>query len=549
MFTLQARLEEHCRLAWRSIAGSLGGALHARLEEHCRLAWRSIAGSLGGALQARLDEHCRLAWRSTAGSLGGAALMLNCPASLLARECFFSTANPPSPATTGERVAGCVHVTNILSVSMDDCFFARSTASNDGALTLSGGTHSVLFNCAFVLCSATNFGGAAVIRETATFPTDNFTHCDTTSAQPNVFFHNGSKSDSGLVPLVTSPPTPTISDIDIQFDEERMLATVSVAASGEIGGTMGILLDGLVVPRLVHVTFGSETELSRSGSAVVSSGPLGVLPKANYTATNQSFAAVFLAPRIIDCVCSLKDANTSVIVVSRWELEEGNYVMEFTDGQDGAEKEISLTWVNTWTLEGTALLYPSEAEGRLDWETEFEVRCVVRRTPSEDTNIELSRTLQFTTPKEPIRIEGADCSLDGEKEKAGVVEFWGECLSNGDEYTLKVKREVEGVVSGEVIELNGTLSSESESGSFLHTEEIFGTSSPHVSFGETYLVVGIVVGGVDGVVNGDIRFSVPAEPSRLTKITASAFVDNDKTQIELSFDVHALKANTLTITM
>ncbi|KAK2940221.1 hypothetical protein BLNAU_24876 [Blattamonas nauphoetae] len=459
MFTLQARLEEHCRLAWRSIAGSLGGALHARLEEHCRLAWRSIAGSLGGALQARLDEHCRLAWRSTAGSLGGAALMLNCPASLLARECFFSTANPPSPATTGavsvwgrERqgslsdssashsVAGCVHVTNILSVSMDDCFFARSTASNDGALTLSGGTHSVLFNCAFVLCSATNFGGAAVIRETATvafsfvqfrrcsstnhpnesdFPTDNFTHCDTTSAQPNVFFHNGSKSDSGLVPLVTSPPTPTISDIDIQFDEERMLATVSVAASGEIGGTMGILLDGLVVPRLVHVTFGSETELSRSGSAVVSSGPLGVLPKANYTATNQSFAAVFLAPRIIDCVCSLKDANTSVIVVSRWELEEGNYVMEFTDGQDGAEKEISLTWVNTWTLEGTALLYPSEAEGRLDWETEFEVRCVVRRTPSEDTNIELSRTLQFTTPKEPIRIEGADCSLDGEKEKGG----------------------------------------------------------------------------------------------------------------------------------
>ncbi|KAK2942857.1 hypothetical protein BLNAU_22218 [Blattamonas nauphoetae] len=544
-----ARLEEHCRLAWRSIAGSLGGALQARLEEHCRLAWRSSADAellSVSAGEGVLLQHCQ---STVAGDDGGGGECLgdeNGRAVFPTRAVLFLGMPQQRSLSQCRWLCPCYEH----SVSLDgrlllcavDCIERRSAHSlrRHTQRPLQLRLRPLLCHELWMSCGDSRDSNSRLL-----FPTDNFTHCDTTSDQPNVFFQNGSKSDSDLVPLVTSPPTPTISAIDIQFDEERMLATVSVTASGEIGGTMGILLDGLIVPRLIHVTFGSETELSRSGSAVVSSGPLGVLPKANYTAVDQSFAAVFLAPRIIDCVCSLKDANTSVIVVSGWELEEGNYVMEFTEGQDGDEKEISLTWVNTWTLEGTALLYPSEAEGRLDWETEFEVRSVVRRTPSEDTTIELSRTLQFTTPKEPIRIEGADCSLDGEKEKSGVVEFWGECLSSGDEYSLKVKREVEGVVSGEVIELNGTLSSESESGSFLHTEEIFGTSSPHVSFGETYLVVGIVVGGVDGVVNGDIRFSVPAEPSRLTKITASAFTNNDKTQIELSFDVHALKANTV----
>ncbi|KAK2947070.1 hypothetical protein BLNAU_17993 [Blattamonas nauphoetae] len=195
----------------------------------------------------------------------------------------------------------------------------------------------------------------------------------------------------------------------------------------------------------------------------------------------------------------------------------------------------------------TVILYPIEEDetkrkGQLEFGTEYEVKCILE--DSKAIHFESTETI-FSTPAEPIRIEKTKCTLGGEKEKSGVVEFWGVGLSGGSGYTLKVKKEEsEGVVSGEEIELTGTLSWPSESGSFSHSEEIFGKSSPRVSFGETYLVVGIAVGGVEGVVNKNVRFSVPGEPSRLTKMTASGFTDAEKTTIELSFETRALKGNT-----
>ncbi|KAK2957912.1 hypothetical protein BLNAU_7088 [Blattamonas nauphoetae] len=539
-----------------------------------------------------------------AGGYGGAAIyILYAAASLSVKDCFFQKCQVIAPNDDGGAIhfrgnantkqyfrlerssfskcksigtdsnyAGCAFLVSS-PVTITDSFFENSSAQFDGALSLYTGTNSILFNCAFVLCSSRSYGGAVGLYYTATFEfsyvqfrrcssttsqsgrdvffhvltrtqvANNFTHCDSTSGLSNVYFFNGTTSDSTLIPQITSPPT--ISDISIQFDEVRLLATVSVTASEAIGGTMGILLDGSLVPRLVHVTFGTDSEPSQAGSAVVSSGPLGVLPKAEYEVLNHSFAAVFLAPRIIHCVFSLKDSNTSVMIVSGWELEKGDYVMT-VEGPDGVEKEISLDWVNSWTLQGTLTLYASIPEGQLNWDTEYEVTNVLRRTTeNEDIKIDLVRTFQFTTPKEPIRVEGTKCSLGGEKEKAGVVEFWGVGLSRGSEYTLKVQKEsLSGELSGEVIELKGTLSSESESGSFLHSEEIFGALSPRLSFGATYLVVGIVVGVEDGVVNEDVRFSVPAEPSRVTKMTASSFTNTEKTEIEVSFETHALKGST-----
>ncbi|KAK2950083.1 hypothetical protein BLNAU_15005 [Blattamonas nauphoetae] len=479
------------------------------------------------------------------------------------------TSNAPFP-----NFGDCASISTTPSVTINDSFFEKSSANYDGALALSAGTHSILFNCAFVLCSSAGHAGAVGIHGTATLEFSfvqfrqcsstnanpngrdvllenlgrsqvsekNFTFCDSTSAHPNVYFVYGYHSDSDLVPEIQS--TPDISDIDIQFDEEHEVAVVSVTASEAIRGTMGILLNGCIVPRLIHVVFGTDTGLSQTGSAVVSSGPNGILPNAEYQVLNHSFAAVFLPPRLEHCVCSLHDAYSCLVILTGSSLMEGDYQMKFKKGQDGEEKEIALTWVNASTLHGSVSLYSSSATDRLEWDSEYEVTCVVGRTQSEEIQIELSRTLKFSTPKEPIRIEGANCTLGGSKEEAGVVEFWGVGLSSGKGNRLKVKKEKEGVVSGEEIELTGTLLVESESGSFLHTEEIFGMSSPLVSYGETYLVVGIVVGGEDGVVNANVRFSVPAEPSRLTKMTASDFTDAEKTQMELSFETRSLKAST-----
>ncbi|KAK2956755.1 hypothetical protein BLNAU_8208 [Blattamonas nauphoetae] len=203
--------------------------------------------------------------------------------------------------------------------------------------------------------------------------------------------------------------------------------------------------------------------------------------------------------------------------------------------------KIRLSYTSDQTWEGKNTLYPVS---QLNYNTKYEVSAVI--AVKEDIPVFFeTTTTTFTTPEEPIRIEGTDCLLGGEKEKSGVVRFWGVGLSSGKGYTLKVQEEDPlGVVSGEVIELKGTLSSESESGSFLHFEEIFGVSSPRLSYGETYFVVGISVDGEDGKVVKDVNFTVPPEPSRLSKMTASGFTDEKKTTIELSSETHALSAST-----
>ncbi|KAK2958352.1 hypothetical protein BLNAU_6622 [Blattamonas nauphoetae] len=220
------------------------------------------------------------------------------------------------------------------------------------------------------------------------------------------------------------------------------------------------------------------------------------------------------------------------------------------EGETAHEKKIVLTTNMNGEIDTiSVILYPREEdETKLKGQLEFGTRYSVKRVQKGLTEIHFEATdTTFYTPDEPIRIEGAECSLGGSKEKAGVVEFWGVGLSSGTEYTLKVQKESSsGVLSGEVIELVGTLtqSSGSESGRFSHTEEIFGELSPLLLFGSRYLVVGIVVGGEEGVVNKDVGFSVPGEPSRLTKMTGSDFTDAEKTRMELSFETHALSAST-----
>ncbi|KAK2947071.1 hypothetical protein BLNAU_17994 [Blattamonas nauphoetae] len=401
--------------------------------------------------------------------------------------------------------AGCVLVNYIQSVTIRDCIFEKSTAVYDGALTLYTTTHSILFNCAFIVCSATNYGGAVGIHYTATFEfffvqfracsstvhpngrdvffrgiaaskitSGMFEFCDSTSGSPNVYFETGPVSNSTFIPQLQSS-TPSIS-LSINFDEGQQLATVTVTASTAIGGTMGILLNGLIVPRVIHAVFGTENKTSKTGIEVVSSGPNGVLPKAPYSLLNFSHSFTLFPPVIFGCVCSSEDTDTILLVVDGWRFEEGNYVMFVKSGTNNEEKMITLNRLDKSTLRGSAPLYPSTAKERLEWDTEYEVSKVRLETEDGIRSIVPLRTMKFTTPSEPIRIEKTKCSLGGEKDKAGVVEFWGVGLSPGKGYALKVKKEEsEGVVSGEEIGLTGTLSSSSESGSFFHSEEIFGS--------------------------------------------------------------------------
>ncbi|KAK2958355.1 hypothetical protein BLNAU_6625 [Blattamonas nauphoetae] len=311
-------------------------------------------------------------------------------------------------AVVDQNFAGSVLVVNTPSVTIHDSFFEKSTAGLDGALTLYTGTHSILFNCAFILCNATSYGGAVGIHFTATFQfffvqfreckstaipngrdvffrgiasseitSDMFKFCDSTSGSPNIYFLTGPASNSNFIPQIPKASTPSIS-LAINFDEAQELATVTVTASTAIGGTMGTK--------------------STTGVEVVSSGPNGVLPKTDYTVLNYSHSSSLFPPKLFGCVCSSEDTDTILLVVDGWRFGEGNYVMFVKTGTSSEEKEVRLNRIDRSTLRGTAPLYPSTAEGRLDWNTEYEVSKVVLETEDNIETIVPLRTLKFATP-------------------------------------------------------------------------------------------------------------------------------------------------------
>ncbi|KAK2960248.1 hypothetical protein BLNAU_4801 [Blattamonas nauphoetae] len=141
---------------------------------------------------------------------------------------------------------------NNLLVTITDSFLEKGQAQSDGAHTLSNGTHSTLSNCAFVLCSASDrverspsaSSGQDVffctLKLAQVVSEGVFSHCDATPGEKNVYCISDHTFDNSLITPIES--IPTLSYVDIQFDEEQMLAVVSVTTTEEIGGTMGVLL-------------------------------------------------------------------------------------------------------------------------------------------------------------------------------------------------------------------------------------------------------------------------------------------------------------------
>ncbi|KAK2950727.1 hypothetical protein BLNAU_14398 [Blattamonas nauphoetae] len=282
--------------------------------------------------------------------------------------------------------------------SVSDCFFEKSCSQFDGAIHLDQQPLVILSNSAFVSCSSVSSAGALGIsrveaidmsflqfrecRSTQTgepqdilitgtpspvVDSDTVRYCDSTSGEPNVYVFTNDPSTgdrSYLVPELKSTPTLKVS---VSFSGET--ATVTATAGEGIKGTMGILLNGSNVPRLVHVQFGSDTEASTSGSAIVSSGDHGILPQATYELRTSSFATnCFLPSSLHAAHSSLKDRNTTSIVLHGINLEEGSYLMLIRNGDNTLN--ISLTRTDSTTLVGEAPHYSLEASGRLELETE-----------------------------------------------------------------------------------------------------------------------------------------------------------------------------------
>ncbi|KAK2955435.1 hypothetical protein BLNAU_9663 [Blattamonas nauphoetae] len=465
---------------------------------------------------------------------------------------------------------GSLFVHEASSISIDRSFFELSAALRFGSVYVDSSVITIS-NCTFVECFAYETSGALFIldvvtlslsfsqfRESSSFydpngkdvyfyenrsaqiASDMFSFCDSTSGAPNVYFQPDSHSDSKHIPQISQRHS--VVSVDVLFVEGE--ATVTVETDEAIKGTMGVLLDGSNVPRLVHVVFGDPSKESRFGTAVVSSGAKGILPNADYSHRKSSITSnSFPPPTVHSAESALKDWNTTEIVVNGVQLEEGSYWMLVE--KEKMKWNITLTRTDSTTLNGTAPLHPSTAEDRLEWATEYEITKVMWLPKDGQTakDVTLSKRIAFTTPGEPPRIEGADCSLDEDKQKSALVTLTGVKLGEGKNFNLTVQKMVGSTPSGDDIVLYGTFSGNSFSTEHTHSVEIFGISNPPLLFQTTYLITKFDVDGSISAVDTDVTFFVPAEPARLTFLDASLQYSTDEKNATISLSGIGMKGD------
>ncbi|KAK2948888.1 hypothetical protein BLNAU_16231 [Blattamonas nauphoetae] len=437
----------------------------------------------------------------------------------------------------GSSCGGAAFISYPSSITIENCFFEQCKTDNLGTLYLNNAPVT-LSNCAFLMSSATRYAGGMGIVGTysidleylqfrdcssaatpegkdlsfnsltsSQITSEMIRFCDSTSGSPNVFFLKDSVSYSSLVPQISS--TISVTSLSVVLSETQAVVTVSTESA--IKGSMGILLDGSNVPRLVHVVFGSGETTSSTGQATISSGASGMLPNAIYIPRSAAIVGhdISLPPFVTEAQATLLDPNTTEIVVRGKNLVDGSFWMEVWKGS--IKWNISLEWEDSTSLKGTAPLYPSNADGRLDWSTEYEVSTVGWKPEGQQSEeeVNLSGRIMFTTPDEPARIEGVDCRLNGARDQA-VVELGGVQLISLGQTVVLLGDSGEISSSGPIFDVTSTkcfvrlLIGEEE-------------DSTHVIFGGRYRVVSVGWGDDKIVVNGNLFVDIPLAPT-ITKI-------------------------------
>ncbi|KAK2949354.1 hypothetical protein BLNAU_15734 [Blattamonas nauphoetae] len=464
---------------------------------------------------------------------------------------------------------GSILALNASSSLIDKCIFEWSKADKDGAVFIRSDAMTVS-NTAFVDCSASSRAGTIYVHQVTTLSlsfipfrgcastkdpngkdiyfsensstqitSDMIQSCDSTSGEPNVYFQKDSKISSTLVPQIDPSTNVTIMSFDVAFDENE--ATVSVTTTKPIKGTMAVLLDGSNVPRLVHVVFGDDTTTSNLGTAVVSSGENGILPRADYVFRSAAVTGyrIFVGPFIFEASSTLDGLSTAEIVVKGANLEEGSYWMVIR--KEEFERNIPLTLSNSTTLTGTAQLDSTPEDG-LEWSTEYDVTKVTWDGNGVELEqaIPLRESLTLTTPAEPPRITSVDCALNGKKDVV-IVELTGRKLtSDGQTLAVVSRTSNELTSSGELFNVTSTKC-------FVNFSIGSSESSTHVVFGGTYDLKSFESELSSIAVKSGLFFEVP-HPPRITSLTPETEVSSSTFVLSVSGE-NLPSGKTFTVTL
>ncbi|KAK2952865.1 hypothetical protein BLNAU_12186 [Blattamonas nauphoetae] len=197
-----------------------------------------------------------------------------------------------------------------------------------------------------------------------------------------------------------------------------------------------------------------------------------------------------------------------------------------------------LTITSSALSAGFVLVEVYNKTGTLKYGTEYSIDGM-----NSSSVVAVVSALPFTTKPEPIRIKSASCSLKDDKQKSAVVTLNGVKLGGGKGFSVGVRKMEGSKLIGVEIELSGTLTGGSELTTNTHTELIFGTANPLLSFGTKYAITRFDVADSISVVDSDVTFSVPPEPARIVGIEKRQ-LNTDRTKMIVWLEGRALLSRT-----
>ncbi|KAK2941938.1 hypothetical protein BLNAU_23154 [Blattamonas nauphoetae] len=235
---------------------------------------------------------------------------------------------------------------------------------------------------------------------------------------------------------------------------------------------------------------------------------------------------------------TLKSDNLNVIVLTlngeRMPLKAtvSEFLLVVVEKDQSTEISIPVSFSTNWLGGGEAAAYPSST---LKYSTAYSVL----RMTSTTVPVSIPSTVSFTTPASPTRIVSALGSLDSKSGKTGKISLSGIRFPQSKDFKIVV-RELDGdsQPTGSPIELSSSFAAVGSSTSHTMTTPIFGESSAKLQFEKSYVITDLLISGMSTVVDSDVTFKVPAEPSRLISIGPMTYSNQDR---EVSVSLSGVK--------
>ncbi|KAK2948714.1 hypothetical protein BLNAU_16352 [Blattamonas nauphoetae] len=217
------------------------------------------------------------------------------------------------------------------------------------------------------------------------------------------------------------------------------------------------------------------------------------------------------------------------------------FILKVFDVSDATKKEIDLSFsfgsVSPTSIgEGSFVVYGSE---ELKYGRTYEVISMTSSTISAS----VSSSTRFTIPPAPCRVESACCDLLDDEKAFETVLLSGVALPGGSSFSVSIQEwdSKANEVKGLLFVLDGTVSGSGDQTSASVTELIFRNAESKLKYGAEYIVSLLTIADTPTIVNPLVVFQVPAEPTRVTKLSLSPY---DALEKKANFVVEGLSMPT-----